>query len=103
MTTTKRYEVSPCREVSTETDDDVERCTPEQVEFWTVYRRMTDGRALAICDCLTQFDADHAALELNGLLEPLVAIHDLPVDDNGERVIQPGVLATAREAMMTGA
>lgn len=103
MTTTKRYEVSPCREVSTETGDDVERCTPEQAEFWTVYRRLTDGRALAVCDCLTQFDADNAAMELNCLFESLVVLHDLPVNDNGERVIEPGVLDKAREAMMTEA
>ena len=101
MTITKHYEVSPCRVVPSfpREGEEIERCNPEYAEFYTVYRRMTDGRALAVCDCLTQEDAESCVLELNNLLEPLQEINGCKGSLNEEHRL----LAKAREAIMTGA
>lgn len=60
------YEIRPC--VETE-EGEVHEVPPNEADFWTVYRRRSDGLALALCDTLTREDAECVVGELEILNE----------------------------------
>jgi len=48
----------------------MEVCEADEAEMWTVYGRHANGEAVAICDCVSQMDAESVEALLNWMLRP---------------------------------